>query len=68
MCAGMQANPRLQEAAQLYGGCLSSQSEPNVSDQTVVLVVEDMQAPDLTAISHKMTSLHITTVDHLLVS
>lgn len=63
-----QANPRLQEAAQLYGGCLSSPSELNVPGRTVVLVVADMQDPDLSAAPPKMTDLHVTSVDHLLVS
>ena len=68
LSAAMQAYPHLEEAVEGHAGHLTAFPRAQALQQTVVLIVTDMSAPDLSGASPQMTQLHITTVDHLLVS
>lgn len=64
----LQVSPRLEAAVQVHGGMIRSSSQQDSRDKCYVLVVTDMQKADLGSAPPNMTNLHITTVDHVLVS
>lgn len=65
---GLQERPRLEAAVQLHGGTISPSSQQESGDKSRVLIVTDMQKADLASAPPNATNLHITTVDHVLVS
>ena len=60
-----QENPKLHVAVQLHGGMICQQ---DTNDKYCVLVVADMHKADLASAPANAVNLHITTVDHILVS
>lgn len=61
----MQAHPKLEAAVHLHGGTISQQ---NTGSRCCVLVATDMQKAYLSSVPPNTANLHITTVDHMLVS
>jgi len=63
-----QAGAHFEEAVKLYGGSISSQAAASSTGTTTVLVTTDLQKPDLSRVPPDINELHLTTVDHVLVS
>lgn len=61
----MQATPKLEAAVHLHGGTIGQQ---NTGSRCCVLVATDVQKADLSSVPPNMANLHITTLDHMLVS
>lgn len=64
----LQESPRLEAAVQLHGGMICSSSQRDAGDRSYVLIITDMQREDLGSVPPNVPNLHITTVDHILVS
>ena len=65
---GLQEHPKLEAAVRLHGGMVCSSSQRDAADRSCTLIVTDVQKADLGSAALDVTNLHITTVDHILVS